>query len=480
MLQGINLTSLTQNTSSPSYTGSNVLLLGNNNLQFQSFPSGDSNFMLASINLEDSIVNADLAAMNFSLGLVNQLRLENFQGGGHAVFIPAGSGPAGGMLGGVAIWNDGLHLRTIGSDGNTQTLLTPSTGASVELAQFRAIATGAQTFSTGPYPVSTNVVFSTVVEDNLSGFNAGSSSYTIPQSGFYHIGSEVSIHGEYDSSTLSLLINGTGVSLGTFGTPGTGLGENAPTNMVSSTVMELSSGDVLSSEVSINVFSVPATGSFLGQYNGQTYYADLWVSQQATTTTLATGPAGPVGPTGSGSSQVAMAQMRAIATVGQTISAGVLTQMTFDTTVYDMVIGWRAAAAAIGIGFLGLALSLPAQTGETYKARLSAVPADARTRPALAGIGSVTAVLAGASSPSPALSKVCAPRPHGAVACCQRRRRSRARHSRSDDLAGDQRHHHRIGRSDAPADENLHKGGLYVQIHSEKAPDGVLWGWLLR
>lgn len=27
--------------------------------------------------------------------------------------------------------------------------------------------------------------------------------------------------------------------------------------------------------------------------------------------------------------------------------------------------------------------------------------------------------------------------------------------------------------------ENLLKGKLYIQIHSEKAPDGNLWGWLL-
>jgi len=27
--------------------------------------------------------------------------------------------------------------------------------------------------------------------------------------------------------------------------------------------------------------------------------------------------------------------------------------------------------------------------------------------------------------------------------------------------------------------ESLRKGGLYVQIASEKAPDGNLWGWLL-
>jgi len=27
--------------------------------------------------------------------------------------------------------------------------------------------------------------------------------------------------------------------------------------------------------------------------------------------------------------------------------------------------------------------------------------------------------------------------------------------------------------------ESLRKGELYIQIHSEKAPDGNLWGWLL-
>jgi hypothetical protein len=26
----------------------------------------------------------------------------------------------------------------------------------------------------------------------------------------------------------------------------------------------------------------------------------------------------------------------------------------------------------------------------------------------------------------------------------------------------------------------LRKGQLYIQIHSEKAPDGNLWGWMLR
>ena len=44
---------------------------------------------------------------------------------------------------------------------------------------------------------------------------------------------------------------------------------------------------------------------------------------------------------------------------------------------------------------LALAAALIAQSGETYKARLSAVAADARTRPELAGLGSASAVLSG-------------------------------------------------------------------------------------
>src|SRR6516225_8580743 len=44
---------------------------------------------------------------------------------------------------------------------------------------------------------------------------------------------------------------------------------------------------------------------------------------------------------------------------------------------------------------LPLAAALIAQSGETYKARLSAIAADARTRPQLAGLGSASAVLSG-------------------------------------------------------------------------------------
>jgi hypothetical protein len=141
----------------------------------------------------------------------------------------------------------------------------------------------------------------------------------------------------------------------------------------------------------------------------------------------------------------------------------------------------RAAAAAIGIGFLGLALTLLAQTGETYKARLSAVPADARTRPELAGIGSVTAVLSGAKlaitgSFDGLRSPATMAQLHAASA-------AGIRGPVISDLMVSQATSGTITGSvdlTPPQMENLRKGGLYIQIHSQKAPDGVIWGWLLR
>jgi CHRD domain len=126
-----------------------------------------------------------------------------------------------------------------------------------------------------------------------------------------------------------------------------------------------------------------------------------------------------------------------------------------------------------------LAAALAAQTGETYKARLSAVAADARTRPALAGTGSATATLSGSKltvngSFEGLLSPATSAQLHAAVAAGVRGpviqdlsipKATSGMISGSMDLTPDQI-------------EKLHKGGIYVQIQSEKAPEGVLWGWL--
>ena len=137
----------------------------------------------------------------------------------------------------------------------------------------------------------------------------------------------------------------------------------------------------------------------------------------------------------------------------------------------------RVAFAVIGIGF---ALSLAAQS-ESFKARLSALPADARTRASLAGSGSASALLAGAKltitgSFEGLLSAATTASLHSAVA-------AGVRGPAIADLTISKAISGTISGSIelTPAQlASLHKGGLYVQIHSEKAPDGVLWGWLLR
>ena len=130
---------------------------------------------------------------------------------------------------------------------------------------------------------------------------------------------------------------------------------------------------------------------------------------------------------------------------------------------------------------VALAAALMAQSGETYKARLAAVAADARTRPELAGLGSASASLAGSKltisgtfdglrSPATAVqlrAGVTAGVRGPVVQDLTISKAAAGTISGSIDLTPQQI-------------DTLHKGGFYLQILSEKAPEGVLWGWLLR
>jgi CHRD domain len=141
----------------------------------------------------------------------------------------------------------------------------------------------------------------------------------------------------------------------------------------------------------------------------------------------------------------------------------------------------RVAITVLGIGFGGLALSLAAQSGETFKARLSPLPADARTRPSLAGSGSASAVLSGTKLAITGafeglVSAATTASLHSAVA-------AGVRGPAIGDLTVSKATSGTITGSIELTPEqltSLHKGGLYIQIHSEKAPDGVLWGWFLK
>ena len=146
-----------------------------------------------------------------------------------------------------------------------------------------------------------------------------------------------------------------------------------------------------------------------------------------------------------------------------------------------MVLNSRVAVAVIGIGFSAFGFLLAAPGGETFKARLSALPADARTRATLAGSGSVSAVLNGTKieitgSFEGLLAAATTASLHSAVA-------AGVRGPAIGDLTISKATSGAITGSFELTPEqlaSLHKGGLYVQIYSEKAPDGVLWGWFLK
>lgn len=141
----------------------------------------------------------------------------------------------------------------------------------------------------------------------------------------------------------------------------------------------------------------------------------------------------------------------------------------------------RCMAAVVGAVILLAASSAGAQNGESFKARLSTVPVDATMLPAVAGSGSLKASLAGNKLTisgsfqglrSPAIRANIHIGPQKGI-------RGGAVHDLtvSNGTAGSI-----SGSVDLTSSEvqDLRSGRLYVQIDSERAPDGNLWGWLLR
>lgn len=121
------------------------------------------------------------------------------------------------------------------------------------------------------------------------------------------------------------------------------------------------------------------------------------------------------------------------------------------------------------------------QVKDTWKARLSAVPADARTRAELTGSGAATATLDGSKvtvsgSFQDLKTNATTANLHIAVAAGVRgpaigdvtiTKATGGAISGSIDLTAEQL-------------KEMEHGGLYLEIHSEKAPDGVIWGWFLK
>jgi hypothetical protein len=122
-----------------------------------------------------------------------------------------------------------------------------------------------------------------------------------------------------------------------------------------------------------------------------------------------------------------------------------------------------------------------AQGQEKYKVRLSTVPMDGGMREAVAGAGSASAVLAGTKLTITGTfqglrSPATAARLHGGPA-------RGVRGAALGDLTVSKATDGTISGSIELTREqvqSLQGGRLYLQISSEKAPEGNLWGWILR
>jgi hypothetical protein len=130
---------------------------------------------------------------------------------------------------------------------------------------------------------------------------------------------------------------------------------------------------------------------------------------------------------------------------------------------------------------IACALSLTAQAPEKFKVRLSPVPVEAKTRESITGIGSATATLVGSKlSITGSFEGLQSP------AVAAKIRQGPVMGVRGPAILDLTVAHAASGAVSASLDltpqqvESLKKGRLYIQIDSEKALDGNLWGWLLH
>ena len=128
-----------------------------------------------------------------------------------------------------------------------------------------------------------------------------------------------------------------------------------------------------------------------------------------------------------------------------------------------------------------LASSGAAQNQERYKIRLTTVPMDGGMRDTVAGSGTASAVLAGSKLTITGTfdgmrSPATVARLHNGLA-------KGVRGAAVGDLTVSKAMNGTISGSLELTPEQLQglrKGQMYIQMSSEKAPDGNLWGWLLR
>ena len=134
---------------------------------------------------------------------------------------------------------------------------------------------------------------------------------------------------------------------------------------------------------------------------------------------------------------------------------------------------------ALIAALLAMSSLTQAQAAKTYKARLSPVPV-AAYNPSVVGSGSATATLTGTKlSITGTFEGLSTP---ATVARIHKGPRPGIRGTPLFDLTVSGTTSGTIsGQFDlSPAQvQELAQGRYYIQLHSEKAPDGNLWGWLL-
>jgi hypothetical protein len=139
----------------------------------------------------------------------------------------------------------------------------------------------------------------------------------------------------------------------------------------------------------------------------------------------------------------------------------------------------KLVSTAMLLAAAALTVTLDAQSGP-YRARLAVVPIDIVMQATIAGSGSVTATLKGSTlTVTGTFTGLKTP---ATVVRVHRGPRTAMRGPAIGDLTATAATSGSISGSIELTKEqvdDLAAGRLYVQLHSQKAPDGNLWGWLL-
>ena len=132
----------------------------------------------------------------------------------------------------------------------------------------------------------------------------------------------------------------------------------------------------------------------------------------------------------------------------------------------------------VGAAILGFGLLVSAQS-DTFKARLSLVPVESNKVDTIAGSGSVTAVLTRASlSIRGTFEGLKTPATLAQIHLGPRGVRGPVMFDLTITKAVSGTISGTIALTPVQV-EALKQSRFYVQVHSEKAPDGNLWGWIL-